>query len=66
MVEWDMKTSPYHPFSYFLLLKREHTFYHEIGHHVNNHTFGQDPDQEIEANSYAAKLLRKGFLYFVL
>lgn len=32
------------------------TLYHEIGHHVHRHTFGQDPDQEREANRYAAHM----------
>ena len=33
--------------------------YHEIGHHVHRHTFGQDPDQEREADQYAANILKK-------
>ena len=31
----------------------EHTLYHEIGHHIHRHTFGQDPEQEKEADRYA-------------
>ena len=34
------------------------TLYHEIGHHVRDHTeFGQDPQQEIEADAYASTTL---------
>lgn len=36
----------------------EHTLYHEIGHHTLGHTFGQDPQQEKEADRYASKRLR--------
>ncbi len=37
----------------------EHTLYHEIGHHVHRHTFGQQPEQEKEANRYAAARMRE-------
>lgn len=59
MVEWIMPFSYYNPISWFFFLQIEKTLYHEIGHHVCNHTFGQDPDQEKEANQYAAKILAK-------
>jgi hypothetical protein len=36
----------------------EKTLYHEVGHHVHQHTFGQDPEQEAEANQYASRLMR--------
>lgn len=42
-----------------ILLSTEQTFYHEIGHHVCRHTFGQDPVQEKEADDYAAKIMSK-------
>lgn len=42
----------------FFLFSTEHTFYHEVGHHVHRHTFGQIPQQEKEANAYAAKLMK--------
>lgn len=42
-------------FSLFL----EKVLYHEVGHHVHRHTFGQLPDQEKEADRYAAKILRR-------
>ncbi len=44
-------------FKIFLFLT-EHTLYHEIGHHVHRHTFGQDPIQEKEANRYAARAMK--------
>lgn len=42
-----------------VLFSMEHTFYHEIGHHICRHTFGQDPVQEKEADDYAAKIMSK-------
>ncbi|MDH5763896.1 MAG: hypothetical protein OEZ51_13015 [Nitrospinota bacterium] len=59
MVVWDMFLSYYNPLSYFLLLRIESTLYHEIGHHAHRHTFGQDPEQEKEADRYAAEMLKK-------
>lgn len=59
MVEWDNTTSWFNPLSYFFLLKIEKTLYHEIGHHVHRHSFGQDPEQEKEADQYAAKIMVK-------
>jgi hypothetical protein len=37
----------------------EGTLYHKIGHHVHKHTFGQDPEQEKEANAYAARMMKR-------
>jgi hypothetical protein len=37
-------------------LSIELTLYHEIGHHAHRHSFGQDPDQEREADQYAANV----------
>ena len=59
MVEWSINTSKLNPLSYFFLLMIEKTLYHEIGHHVHRHSFGQDPEQEKEADQYAAKLIVK-------
>ena len=42
-----------------LSIYREIVLYHEVGHHVHRHTFGQLPDQEKEADRYAAKILRR-------
>ena len=35
----------------------ESTLYHEIGHHVHRHTFGQDAEQEKEADDYADRIM---------
>lgn len=59
MVEWDVSVSYFNPLSYIFLFQIEKTLYHEIGHHVHRHTFGQDPDQEREANRYAVNILKK-------
>lgn len=48
---WKYRT--FRSFDHFLL---RNTLYHEIGHHVHRHTFGQDPEQEREANRYAAHM----------
>jgi hypothetical protein len=42
-----------------LLFDIEHTFYHEIGHHICRHTFGRDPAQDEEADEYAGKIMSK-------
>lgn len=36
----------------------ERTFYHEVGHHVHRHTYGQDTVQEDEAEAYAIARVR--------
>lgn len=59
LVEWIMPVSYYNPLSWFYSIQIERTLYHEIGHHVHRHTFGQDPEQEDEADQYAAILMRK-------
>lgn len=59
MVEWDISVSYFNPLSYIFLFQIEKTLYHEIGHHVHRHTFGQDPDQEKDANRYAASILKE-------
>lgn len=45
--------------SRLLLLFAEATLYHEVGHHVCRHDFGQDPVQEREADAYANQLLKR-------
>ncbi len=65
VVEWDMNGSYLNPLSWIELFLIKKTFYHEIGHHVHGHTFGQDPDQEKEADRYAAKLLFKSHPIFM-
>jgi hypothetical protein len=37
-------------------IRTEIVLYHEIGHHVHRHTFGEDPDQEREADKYAGRI----------
>ncbi len=59
VVEWDVPVSRINPASWLFLFLIKKTFYHEIGHHAHRHTFGQDPDQEREADRYAVKLLFK-------
>lgn len=45
-------------------IDRRFTLFHEIGHHVHKHWFGQDPEQEKEANSYARDLVLKNSSQF--
>ena len=45
MIEWDLPVSYYNPLSWIFLTQIEKTLYHEIGHHVHGHTFGQDSDR---------------------
>jgi hypothetical protein len=55
---WYYPFSRYVPFSWLLLLNIEYTLYHEIGHHVHRHSFGQILEQEQEADSYAGRLMK--------
>jgi hypothetical protein len=54
---WYCKFSPSNPVNRLLHRRYKHTLLHEIGHHVHNHWFGQDPDQEEEADRYARSTL---------
>ncbi len=56
---WMNFLSERNPISWLVRLGVEHTFYHEIGHHVHKHSGGQVPKQEREANRYAARLLKR-------
>lgn len=57
---WDTRFAPGGVLSWLLQQGYKHTLYHEIGHHAHKHReFGQDPQQEAEAESYARKLLAK-------
>jgi hypothetical protein len=47
-----------------LLLEKERTLYHEIGHHAHRHSFGHDPEQEREARRYAGRLMLKRHWYY--
>ena len=55
---WYNPFSRHDPFSWFLLQNIERTLYHEIGHHVHRHSFGQIPEQEQEADAYARRLMK--------
>jgi len=57
-VIWDETFSSRNPLSWLLLLQVEFTLYHEIGHHLHRHTFGQMPEQEREADEYAKQLMK--------
>jgi len=58
VVVWDNPFSRRDPFSWLLLQNIEYTLYHEIGHHIHRHSFGQIPEQEQEADAYARRLLK--------
>lgn len=57
-VVWRHRHPRVAPISWFFRLFHEFTLYHEIGHHCLGHTFGQDPEQEKQANDYAGRLIR--------
>jgi hypothetical protein len=59
MIEWNISRSYHNPLSPLFLFPIEQTLYHEIGHHVHQHTFGQHPKQEKEADLYARNILRR-------
>ncbi len=54
---WDNPSPRWSPMSWFNNFFIERILYHEIGHHVHRHTFGQDPEQEEEAEKYSDKIL---------
>jgi hypothetical protein len=54
---WDNPAPRWSPMSWVNNLIIESTLYHEIGHHVHRHTFGQDPEQEADAENYADRML---------
>lgn len=55
---WRDRHSGMGPIAWFFRLSHEKTLYHEIGHHYHDHTFGQDPEQEKQANEYAYRFMR--------
>jgi hypothetical protein len=62
---WDNPYSRYNPLSFFNNFIIEHTLYHEIGHHIYQHTFGQIERQEKQANDYATyRLARSNHFIF--
>jgi hypothetical protein len=54
---WDNPSSRWNPISWVNNYTIESTLYHEIGHHVHRHTFGQDPEQEDAADQYADRIM---------
>jgi hypothetical protein len=54
---WDNPCSRWNPISWIDKFNMELTLYHEIGHHVHRHTFGQDPEQEDAADKYAKRIM---------
>ena len=52
-------------FAWINRVAMERTLYHEIGHHFHGHTFGQQPEQEKEANRYADARLRITHPYLI-
>lgn len=62
---WDNPSHRWSPMSWLNNLIIETTLYHEIGHHVHRHTFGQDPEQEADAEDYADRIMAYGSNHFV-
>jgi hypothetical protein len=63
---WENPCARWNPMFWVNNFVIENTLYHEIGHHVHRHTFGQDPDQEADAENYAQRIManrRKRFLF---
>jgi len=54
---WDNPSPRWSPMSWVKNFEIESTLYHEIGHHVHRDTFGQDPDQEVDAENYANRIM---------
>lgn len=54
---WDNPSPRWSPMSWMNNLLLESTLYHEIGHHVQRHTFGQDPEQEADAEEYSERMI---------
>jgi hypothetical protein len=54
---WDNPSARWNPISWVNNFQIEGTLYHEIGHHVHRHTFGQDPEQEEAADEYADRIM---------
>jgi hypothetical protein len=61
---WDNPSARWNPISWVNNFMIERTLYHEIGHHVHRHTFGQDPEQEDAADKYADRLMVQRHLLF--
>jgi hypothetical protein len=56
-VVWDNPCSRLNPLSWVNLINIESTLYHEIGHHIHRHPFGQDEGKEKAATKYSDRTL---------
>jgi len=63
-VVWDNPSSKWSPMSHVNNFLIERTLYHEVGHHAHRHTFGQDPEQEAEAEKYADRIMSRSGHWF--
>jgi hypothetical protein len=63
---WDNPSRRWSPMSYVNNFVIESALYHEVGHHAHRHTFGQDPEQEIEAEKYADRMMARSDHWFAL
>jgi hypothetical protein len=52
---WEVSGAKFNPITWLKLSWIEMVLYHEIGHHVYRHTFGQVKEQEAEADKYAVE-----------
>ena len=62
---WDNPSPRWSPMSWMNNFIIESTLYHEIGHHVHRHTFGQDPEQEADAENYADRIMAYSSSHFL-
>jgi hypothetical protein len=62
---WNNPCSRWNPISWIDKFNMELTLYHEIGHHVHRHTFGQDPEQEDAAEKYAKRIMAQRSNHFL-
>lgn len=62
---WDNPSPGWSPMSWVNNFIIESALYHEIGHHVHRHTFGQDPEQEADAENYADRIMAHSSSHFL-
>lgn len=62
---WDNPSPRWSPMAWLNNFIIEGTLYHEIGHHVHRHTFGQDPEQEADADDYADRIMAYNSSHFL-
>jgi hypothetical protein len=61
---WDNPSQRWSPMSHVNNFIIERALYHEIGHHVHRHTFGQDLEQEAAAEEYADRIMARSGHWF--